>query len=188
MKELGLIFLLFTSSANANEDSLKAINNVYIELSVGFGIFRSGEGKYLGDSFLSDRNHFTFIQTNKVFYRNNRIKGGGNLAFLYTDDYLNMMSFVDVGVNLFAKDAYPQFFGPNIAFGYFFDNNLSRNLGQRFIKFGVDYYHKKLHLAANFQWIAFKDAPFRKDDNLTVNLYLEIGYSFNLESFKRKQK
>jgi hypothetical protein len=66
MKRLVLIFLLFTSSVNGKEDSSKAINNFYIELSVGFGIFRSGEGKYLGDSFLSDRNHFTFIQTNKV--------------------------------------------------------------------------------------------------------------------------
>ena len=124
----------------------------------------------------------------KLYYKNTRFRSGANFTYIYTDDHLNAVLFIDGSVNTLSKQASRHFLGPSLAYGYFTKTKFSRNLGQRFVKFGIDYYYKKFHIAANYQWIAFKDAPFRRDYFKTTNIYLEIGYSFNLESFKRKRK
>lgn len=186
MKKLVLIFLLFTSSVNGKEDSLKAINNFYLELSVGPGAISSGEGYFLNEFSLYFKNHFSFNPILKFYFKNKRLRSG--IAFgtmLKPSGSWNYPYSIEAGFNLIAKNAYPQYLGPSIAYGNFIKGY--GNLGQRFIKFGVDYYYKNFHVAANYQWIAFKDAPFRKGDDKTFNMYFEVGYAFNLESFKRKQ-
>jgi hypothetical protein len=51
MKKLVLIFLLFTSSVNGKEDSLRVLNNFFLELGAGPGIYNSHEGYFSNEYF-----------------------------------------------------------------------------------------------------------------------------------------
>jgi hypothetical protein len=186
MKKLVLIFLLFTSSVNGKEDSLRVLNNFFLELGAGPGIYNSHEG-YFSNEYFYFNDELTINLFSKFYYKNSRIRSGINFTYTYSNSYLNAVLFIDGSINTLSKRASAHFFGPTIAYGYFVKTKFSNNLGQRFFKFGADYFYNKFHFGLNYQWIAFKDAPFRTNSFKTTHIYLEVGYAFNFESFKRKQ-
>lgn len=181
MRKLVVILILFSQTAFTQKDSGKAINNFYLEFSVGGGVYNNNEDYFdINQPYL--KNEFSLCFISKLYFKNKWLRSGINYSFFY---YTPPSYSLEMGLNLFSKDAYPQYLGPSIAYGYSIDNG--KNLGQRFVIFGFDYFYNKFHVAANYQWIAFENAPFRKGIFKTTNIYLEIGYSFNLESFRKKQ-
>jgi hypothetical protein len=181
-----IIFLFFvTQYAFTQKDSIKAINNIYLEFNIGIGKYNNIDN-YFNEYAPYIKNNLSIILCSKLYYKNKRFKTGISYGYLYSSGYINPLYLFDTGLNLFSKNAYPQYFGPSLAYGLFY-NKYGTSLGHRFIKFGVDYYYNKFHVGLNYQWIAFKNAKFRTGEFKTTNIYLEIGYAFNLESFRKKK-
>jgi hypothetical protein len=181
MRKLTILFLLCSLTVIGQNDSLKKINNFFFELSVGAGHYNevafnenNGYPQYY-------RTEFSSIVQTKLFYRTDRLKTGLNFG---VQNYFPPSVSAEIGINFISDEMKRHYFGPSLGCGVFF---LNKNYySDRFLRFGFDYFYKKFHLGIYSQWISYTSNQISKDF-YTIHLYLEVGYAFNLESFKRKQ-
>lgn len=176
-----VIVLVFLCPSIWAQNSEKAVSNFYIELSLGAGLYNkvaSNENVGYPQFYY---NQFSSILQTKLFYRTNRLKTGVNFGLQY---WFPPSFSAEIGVNFISDEMKRYYFGPSLSYGMFINND--NYYSDRFLRFGFDYFYNKFHVGINSQWIMYTANQISKDF-FTTHLYLEIGYSFNLESFKRKQ-
>jgi hypothetical protein len=118
MKFLVILFLFQVQICFSQKDSIIPINNFYIEISAGPGVYNSQEGYFNNDKPYAD-NELTINLFSKFYYKNKRFKTGLSYGFIYMSDYIDPVYSFEANINLFSKNAFPQYFGQSLAYGLF---------------------------------------------------------------------
>lgn len=179
-----LTVLLFTFNGLGQKDTSKFINKLYFELNGGVGIFKHSE-KYQSPSGskLIQYKNVSYNFSANLHYKNARLSTGfSGQAIYFDDDGFTFLSLF-TGINILNIEKNKNiFFGPKISYGYI--KRAYNNTAFSRFSLGIIYYYKKFHIGINHDWIK----P-NYDSFLYVkprNLYLEVGYAFNLQSFQKK--
>lgn len=182
MKNWFLLLVFIPMISFSQKDSIRVIDQFYLELNGGPGLYDSGVKNIYRDLSIN--------LNSKVFYKNHRYRAGMTFGCLYVWSEGICPSFsIESSINILAKTDFPHYFGPCLGYGYFLMDENNYSLGDRFIEFGIEYYYKKFHVSFNNQFIAFENQKFNNNTyNKTFNIHMEIGYAFNLDSFRKKKK
>jgi len=151
-------------------------DHIYLQLDAGVGIRKN--------AYLSGSHNSTFYEEERgiglsleirAMFRNNIFRLGGV--------YNSMQDFsAELGGNILFFKSTPFYFGPVIKYGnlkliYGYGNSPS-------FGYGVDFYFKKFHVAA-------LHAKASRTNTYDIMNYrysvIEVGYSFNLDSFRKKE-
>jgi hypothetical protein len=181
MKILIAILILLPSITFSQKDSTLIRDQFFLEINGSVGLlkykekFSSPSGKFYLEEKAMSQSIFVSFQ-----YRNQRLKAAINSGFLLV---LNPFVSFETGINLLSKSKVNKYFGPCLIYG-FYPHDLGYFLGKNFLEFGFEAYFNKFHVGLKHQWFESKNDTYQD----ITNLCLEIGYAFNLESFRKKKK
>lgn len=171
----------------SQKDSTLVRDNFYLELNGGVGSLTYIESYgNKGVYYLMDNEKFSYNLSVNFFYKNNWILTGLSAQSLITKDhFLKSLSYM-LSLNLLFKDkSQRNFLGPFFSYGYISD---SHEVFPRFC-IGLTTHVKHMHVAVKYDWFKRDPDNYSDYDNFidAENIYLEIGYAFNLESFRKKK-
>ncbi len=186
MKLLVLLFLFQVQMCFSQKDSTLIRDKFFLEVNAGIGFLRYSElynspsgSSYVGKMELSVD---LFVG---LFYRTYRLKLGVNSQPLLSKNYLSNSLSLNCGVNMLSRKMYPySFFGPSIAYGFFVNPNNNLTLVPYRLQVGMDCCYKKIHIGLKYDFLYGKNPNQIRNAR---NLFLEIGYTFNLASFRKKK-
>lgn len=185
MRILIISMVFIPSFCFSQKDSTKFIDNFYLEINGGIGEFSNIESyQSPSGTYLVQNNNISINLSTNLLYRNKRwLCGFTGQTLYFVDDMFSSISLFS-GLNILKIEENKNvFFGPKISYGYiirpFNNTTLSR------FSLGMTFYFKKLHAGIAYDWIKPRYNSFTF--NKTRNLYFEIGYSFNLDSFRKKK-
>ena len=153
-------------------------DHFYFQFNIGTGVFKYNELSYShNSSFYIDSKSFALVVDARIGFKNDYFKAeiaGKLFPQVSAGASVNLLSVA----RSLDKHLY---FGPCIEYGYFrgeFAPGRSRLFG-----YGVDFFFKKFH--AEFTYTkALDETPDKIDQRF---LRFEVGYSFNLDSFRKKE-
>lgn len=183
MRTILVLFLFNSLITFSQKDSTLFRDKFYLEINGGAGLFKYKEliSSPSGSGYQSAK-AMTYDCQLGINFRSYRLKVGvvGQLMYFYQpDNYINSISLIHA-VNFCDKNRKPNvFFGPTLSFGAF---NSPYTLFYFKTQIGWDYYYKKFHLGVKCDWMRSNSKI-----DFDTNLFFEIGYAFNLESFRKKK-
>ncbi len=185
MRIIIFIILFFPLKSFSYNDSTKFINNIHLELNCGIGKIRYFE--YYQSPSGSDLIQFDDVSINfsgNLFYKIKRFSLGFSCQYLhFTDDsFASLSPFLEFNILDIVKNK-NLFFGPRISYGYIIRGYNNTTLSR--FSMGMSFHYKKFHIGINYDWIKpnYNSIFYIKPRNI----FLEIGYAFNLETFRKKK-
>lgn len=187
MKLIAFILLLNPLVSFTQRDSTHIRDKFYLELNAGYGKMTYKQ-KYYANTGVIDYYELEDRSLNfsaSLYFRNKWILTGitGQLITFESDmvRYLSYNLSFNI-LNLLNKNRFSHsFFGPWFSYGY---ANYASSVFPRYA-LGINYQFKHIHVALKHDW--FKRKPNAISFIDAKNIYLEVGYAFNLESFRKKK-
>lgn len=188
MKILLAILILFPSITFSQNDSTKFYSNLHIEFNLGVGRYHYSD-YYLGNGSnppeLVSHSVLTADADLNINFRNDYFKLSSTLLSYrgFFDSFYYGNYKVALGGNLFAfAENHDIYFGPNVKYG-----RIRKKLFEPrfdYIGFGWDLYIKNFH--AEFYYDKIINTFINTNRSYKNMIGINIGYSFNLESFRKK--
>ncbi|MEY3238227.1 MAG: hypothetical protein RI883_2328 [Bacteroidota bacterium] len=184
-----IIFLFYSQIIFSQIDSTQNLRDkFYLELNAGIGSFNysylyNPKPTTSSGTYIDDKSLFFNFDMNFNF-RNNYFKIGGTIfSTKIIEGTVDGAFAISLGGNLVFFEPKDKYFGPYLSYGkliYKMENPWFEYLG-----FGLETYIRKFHL--EFYYNKAINVP---DTSTKINKRMfgfNIGYAFNLESFRKKK-
>lgn len=188
MKRLMILVLLVNFTVLAQDQIKEIKDNFYFELATGSGLFFYKS--HLDEAY---KNNFCLNLSASFYYRNKYVKTGFEIRDNYIYDNLSSTNIgfsYRLGFNGNFFNEKPQFylgpyFGVSEILGIY-DFKIQHLKYFSFV-FGLDFYYKKFHIELAQTFYNKNIIYFDYFSTHEKSLILNIGYAFNLESFRKKK-